>query len=93
MNNNRPDEFVTTWANFAGVWHAKINFPYPGYGPQFLEEHGNAIRAKARRAIRKEILSRQSVSSRWECRIEVSENDLDSLNRMHSLTYREMTDG
>lgn len=84
-------ELVTTWADSSGVWHCRIEFPSPGYGPGHLERHHDRIRAKARRAIRTELAQRENLDPGWRCRIEVSDNDLDHMNVMRSLTFREVT--
>jgi hypothetical protein len=80
-------ESVSTWADGFGRWHARVTFPEPGYGPQYLDASIARIRAKARRAIIREVLARESVD--YRCRVEVVEHDQDSLNRMHSITYAE----
>ena len=85
---NGADEIVTTSADAFGNWHAKVIFPAPGYGPQYLDENADRIRAKARRAIRAEIAARQS-SPVGPVRVEVKANSLDHLNRMRSITYSE----
>lgn len=85
------DERVITYANGYGIWHARIEFPAPGYGPAYLEASSDRIRAKARRAIRREVALREEVSRTWICRLEISDNDLDPQNVMRSITYRERT--
>lgn len=85
---NGAGEIVTTHADARGNWHAKIIFPAPGYGPQYLAENSDRIRAKARRAIRSEIAQRQAEPV-GTVRVEVTENSLDHLNRMRSITYSE----
>lgn len=82
------DETVTTHTDGYGIWHARVSFPSPGYGPQFLAGNIDRIRAKARRAIRKEILARVNAPI-GSVRVEVFTTNLDSFNRMHSITYRE----
>lgn len=83
-------ETVTTWADGLGVWHARIDFPLPGYGPAYLDRHIDRIRAKARRAIRREIEVRQGAHPA-PVRISVAANCLDHMNVMRSITYRERT--
>lgn len=83
-------ETVTTWADGFGIWHARVDFPAPGYGPGFLDQHIDRIRAKARRAIRREILAREA-GPIAPVRVHVSANDLDSANRMRSLTFAEVS--
>ena len=82
-------EIITTWADGFGNWHAKVTFPYPGYGPQYLESNIDRIRAKARRAIRREILARQNGAIK-AVKVYVSANELDHMNRMQSITYGEV---
>jgi hypothetical protein len=83
-------ETVTTYANGFGIWHARVDFPSPGYGPGYLRAHGDRIRAKARRAIRREILARErdGITLR-PVRVHVSHNDLNHMNQMRSLTFAE----
>ncbi len=83
-------ETVTTWANGFGRWFAKVEFPTSGYGPQHLEANIDRIRAKARRAIRREINARQELTSDYFVYVQVEESDIDSLNVMHSITYGEV---
>lgn len=85
---NREPETVNTWADGFGRWHASIIFGEP-YGPAYLESQVDRIRAKARRAIRREIAARQG-PGRFSVRVEVWHVDLDSLNRAWSITYREI---
>lgn len=87
-------ESVHTYADGFGIWHARVEFPSPGYGPGYLDAEWSRIRAKARRAIRREILARapRGGAPGWVCRVEVVANDLDSLNRMHSVTFAERTE-
>lgn len=82
------DETVTTWADGFGTWHARVNFSGIGYGPAYLDQHIDRIRAKARRAIRREILARQA-GPISPVRVHVTANDLDSMNVMRSITYSE----
>jgi hypothetical protein len=82
-------EVVTTWANSSGHWHARVDFPAAGYGPGHLRANIDRIRAKARRAMRREIGQRQNVDRQWRCRVVVADSDLDHMNVMHSITYRE----
>lgn len=86
-------ESVTWWADSFGRWHVKVAFPGRGYGPDTLQAEGDRIRAKARRAMRREISARQTVGPGWRCAIEVAENDLDHMNVMRSITYREKAEG
>ena len=57
----RKDWRLTTWADAFGVWHARIASD-AGWGnvyPHHIESHMDAMRSRARRAIRKEISARQ----------------------------------
>lgn len=83
------DETVTTWANAFGRWHARVDFPAPGYGPGYLDGHVDRIRAKARRAIRREIGQREQLPRNYRVSVIVEDNDLDHMNRMRSLTFAE----
>jgi len=80
-------ETVHTWADAFGAWHARITFPAPGYGPAHLRGEIRRIRAKARRAIRREILARERGPIR--VRIEVTANDENSQGQMQSITFGE----
>ena len=84
------DETVTTWADGFGIWHARVAFPAPGYGPAHLDKRRDAIRRKARRAIRAELTARGECSPSYRLRLEVAANDLDHMNVMWSLTYKEV---
>lgn len=81
-------ERVTVWADGFGQWHAKVTFPDDGYGPAFLAANIGRIRAKARRAIRREIAARQG-PGRFTVRVFVKANQLDHMNVMHSITFAE----
>ncbi len=89
-------ETVTTYADGFGRWHARVQFPEPGYGPQYLDANIDRIRAKARRAIRREMLAREFVGHDLVVRVEVVACDQDSLNRpLHHLrrAHRRLTGG
>lgn len=86
-------ETVHTWCDAYGVWHARVTFPSP-YGPQYLATQIDRIRAKARRAIRAEIVARTApwhdpTLRAFRCRVHVSGSKLDSMNRMWDITYTE----
>lgn len=88
------EETVTTWADGFGVWHSRITFPFPGYGPHFTDTQWDRIRAKGRRAIKREIVQRNATRSNptmrgYVCRIQVAHVDLDHMNRMQSVTFKE----
>ncbi len=70
-------ERVHTWADASGVWHARVEFPAPGYGPGYLDKHIARIRAKARRAIGRELRARQGDQA-VRVRVQVIDSDLDT---------------
>lgn len=80
-------ETVKTYADGFGCWAAKVSFP-GGAGPQWMDANHSRIRAKARRAIRREILARENGPIN-PVRIEVIANNLDHMNLMHSITFKE----
>jgi hypothetical protein len=71
-------ETVTTWANGYGIWHARVNFPANGYTDEYLANHGRRIRAKARRAIRREIEARGDVGPGWRCQVVTAQDSRTS---------------
>ncbi|WNY15204.1 hypothetical protein SEA_MACGULLY_102 [Rhodococcus phage MacGully] len=83
-------EQVTVWADGFGRWFARVDFPEPGYGPQYLDGAIDRIRAKARRAIKRAVLARGEADTGWTCRVVVAANNLDHMNRMRSITYGEV---
>ncbi len=85
-------EEVTTWADGFGVWHCKVSFPAPGYGPAKMDKDAHRIRARARKAIRAEVEARapEGVIPPTTY-VEVAANDLDHMNIMKSITYKEKT--
>lgn len=92
MTTNSPtrtNETVETWADGFGIWHARINFLDHGYGPQFLDGQVDRLRAKARRAIRREVIAREGYHPDMRITVKVEELKLDSLNVAHSITYVE----
>lgn len=82
-------ETVNTWADGFGRWHARVTFPSPGYDPAQLAAHAARIRVKARRHIRRALVQRGEAGSGWPCRVELAANDLNHMNVMRSLTFRE----
>lgn len=81
-------ERVHTWANGFGTWHARVTFPIPGYGPQFLAMETDRIRNKARRAIRREIVAREG-GPVAPTRVKLVDTRTDSLGRIWAVTYAE----
>lgn len=83
------DECVRTYADSFGIWHARVIFPEPGYEPAYLAAHNKRIRAKARRAIRREVAQRQG-EMKFTVRIHVKATDLDSFTgSARSILYAE----
>jgi hypothetical protein len=78
----------TTWADGFGNWHCKVSL---GTKAPSDALNINSIRSSARRAMKREIEARQHKGSPWPLRIEISDNELDSMNRMWSLTFSEKT--
>lgn len=81
-------ESVTTWADGFGTWHAKITLP-EGYGPDHMAHTMPRLRAKARRAIRRELNVRGAISDDYRLRITVESTDLSHMNTMYAVTFRE----
>jgi hypothetical protein len=79
-------ETVHTYADSFGCWAAKVSFDPAG--PAWMDANIDRIRAKARRAIRREILSRENGPIN-PVRVEVTANHLDHMNLMHSITFKE----
>ena len=79
-------ESVTTWANGFGVWHARLDLA--PMSPDELLRNLVRIRARARKAIRREIAARQG-NQTFRVRVYVADNRLDHLNVMRSITYAE----
>jgi hypothetical protein len=81
-------ERVSTWADAFGVWHATVAFPLPGYGPTQLAREWSRIRAKARRAIRSEILARERGPIK-PVRLSVVNANPDHMNMCPRVTFKE----
>lgn len=81
---------LRTFANGYGLWGCEILFDYPGVGNTPLAE---ALKYRAleagKRAIRKEITLREAPKPVVRLSYEITDNKLDSLNRLHSLTVME----
>lgn len=80
-------ETIKVYMDGFGAWRAKVTFE-GGVGPQWLDANHDRFRAKARRAIRREILTREN-GPIHPVRIEVIANSLDHMNLMHSITFVE----
>ena len=81
-------ERVSVWADGFGVWHATVAFPIPGYGPSRLAQEWDRIRAKARRAIRREILARER-GPILPVRLAVVNANADHMNMTPRVTFKE----
>jgi hypothetical protein len=81
---------LETWADGFGDWYCKVTFDFPGVGnsPEGEELKYSAVRA-AKRRIREELKLRQA-QPLARLRYEVHANQLDSMNRMHSITIKEV---
>lgn len=55
----RSCEVVRTWSDAFGAWHARVNLSSDGISGELFAAEWPRIRAKARRAIRREILARE----------------------------------
>lgn len=64
-------ETVTTWADGFGRWHARVRFAEPGYGRDALDRNADRVRARARRAIRREVIARGEAGQGWVCRVQI----------------------
>lgn len=80
---------LNTFADGFGLWRCEIIFDFPGVGnsPEAEALKYLALNA-AKRAIRKEIVSRESKPIR-RLSYEIVENKIDSMNRLHLLTVGE----
>jgi hypothetical protein len=80
---------LTSWADGFGIWHCRVDFAPPGVGntPEAERIKYNGLDS-AKRRIRKEIVSRESKPIR-RLQYEISDNKIDSLNRMWSITVKE----
>jgi len=84
---------LSAWADDFGRWHCRADFPFPGVGnsPEAEALKFRAL-ASAKRRIRSELKARQAQPLR-RLSYEVTDNKLDSMNRLHSLTISERWDG
>lgn len=86
-------EQVVVYADGFGLWYARVDFTEP-VGPVFLLQHHERLRAKARRAIRRQLSLRQE-QPLPPIRVERVEDllrrgtDPDHMNQWWSITYRE----
>jgi hypothetical protein len=83
---------LNTFADGFGLWRCEVIFDFPGVGnTPYSEALKYRALDAAKRAIRKEIASRESQPVR-RLSYEIVANKLDSLNRLHSLTVGERND-
>ena len=88
VSKHRKDYVISTWADGYGVWYAKADFTSPMGNTGAAETiKWNALQA-CKRAIRRELKERQSQPLK-RLAYEVHDNDIDSLNRMWSITVKE----
>jgi hypothetical protein len=79
---------IESWANGFGIWHAKAMFDSGvGNTPEAERMKHNAV-AQCKRLIREELTTRQAQPLR-RLRYEISDNYVDSMNRMWSITVKE----
>lgn len=79
------DYTVTTWADGFGRYHAEIRCTGPGWGNTADAPSAAAHRERARRAIRRRLEDPKAV-----LRLEVAANEIDHMNRLRSITFREV---
>jgi len=79
---------IETWADGFGVWHAKVHLAIatPSDGLNI-----DNVRRVARRAIKRELMARQSLESLYgyKTKIEIDKTDLGADNRLYSITFVE----
>src|SRR5699024_992074 len=87
----RKDWVVTTWADGFGRWFAKVSSEvgWGNAGVRNIELHHDAMRERARRAIRKEIAQRQGAAVGSVALEVVGSHTWASSNVMSSLTFAE----
>ena len=81
---------LETWADGFGDWYCKVTFEFPGAGNSYEGERLKyaGVRA-AKRRIRAELTLRQSAPLA-RLGYEVHANEIDSMNRMRSITIKEV---
>lgn len=85
------NETVTTWADGFGRWHARVNFPAPGYDWDTFRADTKRLRAKARRKIRRELTERQNLQADYQLNIEHI-SDVVRGDMIQAVTYAEVVD-
>jgi hypothetical protein len=79
---------IDSWANGFGIWHARAVFGSGvGNTPEAERLKHNAV-AQCKRRIREELKERNTQPLR-RLRYEISDNYVDSMNRMWSITVKE----
>lgn len=91
VKDTRKDWEVETWADGHGIWHCKVASAagWGNTGPRDIGRHIDAIRARARRAIRREIQDRQAAPV-GPVKLVVAANDVAANNVLYSLTFKEI---
>ncbi|RDI16392.1 hypothetical protein DFR72_12521 [Lentzea flaviverrucosa] len=64
-------ETVATWADGFGRWHAPVRFDAAGYGSDVMAAHAVRVRARACRAVRREVAVSGEAVPGWRCRVDV----------------------
>ena len=82
---------LTTWANGFGIWHCRADFHFGVGNTGEAEKLKYRALDSAKRAIRRELKLREG-DKLGRLRYEIAENDIDSLNRLWSITVRERTE-
>ena len=79
---------VVTWADGFGVWHARVELAIATPSDSLNIDN---VRRVARRAIKRELMARQSLESLYgyKTKIEVDKTDLGADNRLYSITFVE----
>ena len=79
---------VETWADGYGVWHAKVTLAIATPSDTLNIDN---VRRVARRAIKRELMARQSLESLYgyKTKIGIDKTDLGADNRLYSITFVE----
>jgi 1,4-dihydroxy-2-naphthoyl-CoA synthase len=86
----REDWTVTTYADGFGIWHCKVatTAGWGNAGTRDIAKHIGAIRARARRAITREIQARQAAPM-GKLRLVVAYSRQYSTGPTYSITFKE----
>jgi hypothetical protein len=84
------DYQLEAWADGFGDWYCKVTFDFPGLGntPEAERRKYAGLRA-AKRRIREELKARQALPLAPLSYV-IHANKIDQLNRLHSLTVKEV---